>query len=122
MSVFDNKKFEAYAKEAKEKWGNTGAYREFEQRGKKDPSDALMEVFAEIGKLRSLDPASAEAQAAVARLQEFITANFYTCTRQILGGLGRMYIADERFKENIDRTGGAGTAEFVSKAIEIYCR
>ena len=122
MSVFDNKKFEAYAKEAKEKWGNTDAYREFEQRGKKDPSDALMEVFAEIGKLRSLDPASAEVQAAVARLQEFITANFYTCTRQILGGLGRMYIADERFKENIDRAGGPGTAEFVSKAIEIYCR
>ena len=78
--------------------------------------------FAEIGKIRTLNPASEQAQAMVAKLQNFITANFYNCTKQILMGLGQMYVADERFKENIDRAGGAGTAEFVAKAIEIYCK
>jgi hypothetical protein len=33
-----------------------------------------------------------------------------------------MYVADELFKANIDAAGGAGCAEFVSKAIEIYCK
>lgn len=122
MKAFDNSKFEQYKAEAKEKWGNTDAYREYEQRGSKDPGDALMAVFAQIGTLRELDPASGEAQAAVKKLQDFITANFYTCTKQILAGLGQMYLADDRFRENIDRAGGAGTAEFVSKAISIFCK
>ena len=122
MSAFDNSKFEQYKAEAKAKWGNTEAYKEYEQRGKTDQGDAMMEIFAEVGQVLHLDPASAEAQALVAKLQNFITANYYTCTKQILQGLGQMYVADERFKANIDRAGGAGTAEFVASAIEIYCR
>jgi len=58
----------------------------------------------------------------VAELQRFITENFYTCTNEILRGLGAMYTADERFKANIDRAGGEGTADFVSRAIEEYCK
>ena len=122
FKAFDVKKIESYAAEAKAKWGNTDAYREYEQRGKQDMGDALMAVFAEIGKLRDLEPASAEVQAMVKQLQDFISGNYYTCTKQILQGLGQMYVADERFKENIDRAGGAGTAEFVARAIEIYCK
>ena len=122
FKAFDVKKIESYAAEAKAKWGNTDAYREYEQRGKQDMGDALMAVFAEIGKLRDLEPASAEVQAMVKQLQDFISGNYYTCTKQILKGLGQMYVADERFKENIDRAGGAGTAEFVARAIEIYCK
>ena len=64
---------------------------------------------------------SDEAQALVKELQNYITENYYTCTNEILAGLGQMYVADERFKTNIDKNGD-GTAEFVSKAIEIYCR
>ena len=122
MSAFDNSKFESYKEEAKAKWGKTEAYREYEQRGSRDTGDGLMAVFAELGKVRQLDPASAQAQALVKKLQDFITANYYTCTKQILQGLGQMYAADPRFKENIDRAGGAGTAEFAARAIEIYCR
>lgn len=122
FKAFDTKKIEAYAAEAKAKWGGTEAYREYEQRGRQDAGDALMTVFSEIGKIRDLEPASEEAQAMVKTLQDFIAANYYTCTKQILRGLGQMYVADARFKENIDRAGGAGTAEFVSAAIEIYCR
>ena len=124
FKAFDTTKMDEYAAEAKAKWGKTDAYREYEQKhaGKQPAADGLMEVFAEIGKIRTLNPASEQAQAMVAKLQNFITANFYNCTKQILMGLGQMYVADEWFKENIDRAGGAGTAEFVAKAIEIYCK
>ena len=122
MSAFDNSKFEQYKAEAKAKWGNTEAYKEYEQRGKPDQGDAMMEIFAELGKVRHLEPASEAVQLLVAKLQQFITDHYYTCTKQILQGLGRMYVADERFRANIDRAGGAGTAEFAAKAIEIYCK
>jgi len=120
---FDTTKMDAYAAEAKAKWGKTEAYKEYEKRGGgAEAGDAMMALFAELGTLRDLSPDSAPVQAAVKKLQDFITANYYTCTKQIFAGLGRMYAADERFKENIDRSGGEGTAEFVSKAIEIYCK
>jgi len=120
---FDTAKIDQYAAEAKEKWGKTEAYQEYEQKAQKNnPSDALMALFAEIGKLRHLSPDSAEAQSAVAEIQSFITAHYYTCTKPILSGLGQMYVADERFKANIDAAGGEGCAEFVSKAIEFYCK
>lgn len=122
MSAFDNSKFEQYKAEAKEKWGKTDAYKEYERRGKDDRGDAMMAIFVEIGQVRHLDPASAQVQALVAKLQQFITDHYYTCTKQILQGLGQMYVADERFKANIDRAGGEGTAEFTSRAIEIFCK
>ena len=122
MSAFDNSKFESYKEEVKAKWGKTEAYREYEQRGSRDTGDGLMAVFAELGKVRQLDPAASEVQELVKNLQDFITANYYTCTKQILQGLGQMFAADPRFKENIDRAGGAGTADFAARAIEIYCR
>ena len=80
-----------------------------------------MQCFAEMGKLKHLDPAAPEAQAAVRRLQQFITDHFYTCTPEILAGLGEMYVADDRFRENIDRAGGEGTAQFAASAIRICC-
>ena len=62
---------------------------------------------------------SDDAQALVKELQTYMTENYYTCTKEILAGLGQMYVADERFKANINKNGD-GTAEFVSKAIESY--
>ena len=81
-----------------------------------------MDIFTEIGAIRHTDPASAEAQALIGKLRQYITDHFYTCTKPILAGLGQMYMADDRFRENIDRAGGEGCAEFVSRAIEIYCK
>lgn len=113
-TVFEN---EEYAAEARERWGGTEAYREFERRGGADKAEELMGLFKEFGAIRGEAPESPAAQAAVSRLQAFITQNFYTCTDGILKGLGEMYVSDERFKENIDRAGGEGTAEFVRAAI-----
>ena len=111
--------------EARERWGNTAAYREHEQKTKNytkekwaEANNGLMTIFAEFAacKASGASADSAEAQALVAKLQAHITENYYTCTDEILAGLGKMYVADERFKKNIDKY-GEGTAEFVSEAI-----
>ena len=119
---FDTTKMDAYAAEAKAKWGKTEAYKEYEKKSASTAPDALMALFAEIGKLRHLSPDSPEVQTMVANIQSFITDHYYTCTKQVFAGLGQMYVADERFKANIDAAGGAGCAEFASRAIEIYCK
>jgi hypothetical protein len=127
MSAFDNKEYEKYKDEAKERWGKTDAYREYEARGGKgadrDAIDGMRGIFADFARVMraGATPGSAEAQAAVEALQIHITKNFYTCTKEILAGLGQMYTADERFKANID-IHGAGTADFAAAAIAIYCR
>ena len=124
FSAFDKSEFERYAAEAKQKWGGTAQYAEYDKKPQGEKlaaADALMAKFAEIGALRALSPDSVEAQSAVRELQSFITEHFYTCTDEVLAGLGLMYTADERFKSNIDSAGGSGTAEFIGKAIEIYC-
>lgn len=126
---FDTAEINNYAAEAKEKWGKTEAYQEFENKTagqsnqqQKSDGDALMAKFAEIGALRHLTPEAPEVQEAVAGIQAFITAHYYNCTKQIFANLGQMYVADERFRRNINSVGGEGTAEFVSRAIEIYCK
>ena len=110
--------------------GNTDAYREHEQKTKNytkekwaEANDGLMAIFAEFAvcKANGVSADSAEAQALVAKLQAHTTANYYTCTDEILEGLGKMYVADERFKKNIDKY-GEGTAEFAAEAIAVYCR
>ena len=128
FSAFDNTELETYAAQAKEKWGKTAAYKEFEKKtGDKTPAqmkstgDALMDIFAEFGAIRHTAPDSEAAQALVKKLQGFITAHYYTCTPQILRGLGQMYIAGDSMTDNIDAAGGEGTAAFAHAAIEIYC-
>lgn len=125
---FDTTEADEYSAQAKAKWGKTEAYREYEQKTKGQTTQQLqatgsdlMAVFARIGTIRHLSPASPEAQAMVKELQEFITAHYYTCTKQILRGLGQMYIAGDSMTENIDAAGGEGTADFTHRAINIYC-
>ena len=117
-----------YETEVRSRWGNTDAYREHEQKTKNytkekwaEANDGLMAIFAEFAEVKSEGwlPCSDKAQALVAKLQAHITENYYTCTEEILAGLGKMYVADERFKKNIDKY-GEGTAEFVSEGIRIY--
>lgn len=119
FSSFDKTELEEYSAEAKEKWGHTDAYKEYEQRHSdlEDKTDEFMQIFAEIGKVKHLSPDCQEAQRLIKKLQKFITENYYTCTAEILKGLGEMYVSDERFKNNIDKAGGVGTSEFTAKAI-----
>lgn len=116
---FDKTELEEFTAEAKEKWGHTDAYKEYEQKhtNSADKTDEFMQIFAEIGKVKHLSPDCEEAQKLIKKLQNFITENYYTCTDEILKGLGEMYVGDQRFKNNIDKAGGIGTAEFTAKAI-----
>ena len=119
-----------YDIEAIERWGDTEAYREHSKKTAdytkekwQEVNDGLNAVIAKFAECMKSGCAaeSSEAQALVKELQSYITENYYTCTNEILSGLGKMYVADERFKENIDSHAPA-TAEFISKAIEIYCK
>jgi hypothetical protein len=112
-----------YVEEAKARWGDTAAWREFEKRSdaSKETGDRLMKLFARLGELKNLPPENDEAQAAVADIQQYITAQYYECTDEIFSGLGEMYVADERFRKNIDKAGGDGTAEFARAAIRVKC-
>ena len=112
-----------YVEEAKERWGDTAAWREFEKRPdvSKETGDGLMKLFAGLGELKNLPPESDEALAAVAEIQRYITEHYYKCTDEIFAGLGEMYAADERFRKNIDKAGGDGTAEFARAAIHVKC-
>ena len=112
-----------YYEEAKERWGDTVAWCDFEKRsGKsKETGDGLMKLFARLGKLKELPPDSDEAQAAVADIQRYITEHYYECTKEIFAGLGEVYVADERFRKNIDKAGGDGTSQFARDVIRFYC-
>ena len=129
MNAFDNSEFEKYKNEAKEKWGKTDAYKEHAERTKNyskqkwnDLAEGMDHTMAEFAVCmrKGESPDSAEVQKLVKMLQDHISENYYLCTNQILTGLGQMYVADERFKSNIDKHAD-GTAEFICEAIEIYC-
>lgn len=126
---FDAKKFDELSAQAQAIWGKTDAYKEYQQKSKgrtKAGADALngqvMDFFVRLGALRQEPPESEAVQAWVGELQAFFTDNFYTCTPQILRGLGELYAAGGSMTENIDKAGGAGTAEFAHRAIDIYTK
>ena len=129
FSAFDTSEMDQYAAEAKTKWGKTTAWQEYEQKSAgqtpdqvKSTGNELMDIFREFGTIRHLSPASEQAQALTKKLQEFITAHYYTCTKPMLQNLGQLYIAGDSMTENIDNSGGEGTAQFAHDAIEIYCK
>ena len=128
FDVFDKSEIEKYEAEIKAKWGNTKAYQEYMQKdiarnggSYSKAANQLLTMFSELGKLKHLNPDADEVQNKIAGLQQFITDNYYVCTNEILSGLGEMYVCDERFRNNIDKAGGDGTADFVRQAIVVYC-
>ena len=122
FTAFDKNKIEQYKEEVKERWGTTPAYQESEMRKVSDDApQQMMERFKQFAKVRHLPPESEEAQRLAAELQQHITDNYYTCTKEIFRGLGELYASDERFRQNIDKEAGEGTAAFVSRVIAVYC-
>ena len=134
MSEFDNIKNKAvqdmYAEEAKHRWGDTDAYKEFERKTadcseekRNDVNSGMNAIIAEFADAlkNGLSPESETSQSLVKKLQTYITDNYYTCTDDILNGLGQMYVADDRFRTNIDKNLN-GTAKYMSEAINLYCK
>ena len=128
FSAFDTSKIDEYAKQAKEYWGATPEYKEFEAKNSgrtpaetKSLGDQLMGIIAKFGTLKTKPASDPEVQQQVKKLQDFITEHYYTCSNEILYSLGQMYAAGGEFTANIDAAGGAGTAEFACEAISVYC-
>ena len=128
FTVFDTKKIDEYSNRAKEQWGKSLEYKEFEEKASKWTDEEqvkmwndFMQLFAEFGQMVSMDPTDERVQLQVKKLQDYISKHFYHCTNEILSSLGKMYSGGGEFTENIDNVGGIGTAEFTNKAIEIYC-
>lgn len=128
FKVFDTKKIEEYAKRAKEKWGDTAEYRQFEGKTEnlsKEENEVMTEefmgIFKEFGQMKEMNPSSDTVRLQVKKLKDYITEHFYECTDKILKNLGVMYISDDEFAKNIDAAGGPDTAKFASEAIESYC-
>lgn len=128
FTAFDTRKIDEYARQAKESWGNTEAYKEFEEKNKNRSleqqeaiSKEFMELFAEFGSMKNFDPADEKVQAQVEKFRAYITEHFYHCTTEILQCLGKMYSGGGSMSENIDKVGGAKTAQFVDRAICEYC-
>lgn len=127
--IFNVEEMEQYKNEVIKKWGSTSEYKEYEQKMKgktekeqQETMQKLMYFFQELGEWKGNSPEDSKVQKKIQELQQFITDHFYTCTNEILYGLGQMYVQDERMKHNIDKAGGDGTAQFVQKAITIYCK
>lgn len=128
FDAFKTEEIDQYAAEVKERWGATQVYAEYAEKEKRKSSadkeadaEQLMALFAELGTMRHLPPDRKDVQDKIGMLQHLITDKYYTCTKEILRGLGQMYVADERMRRNIDQAGGEGTAEFAQKAIAAYC-
>ena len=124
---FDPKKMDEYSVQAKALYGKTDAYKEFAQKSAgrskeqdKDLGAQVMELFTRLGKMRPCDPSCEDAQRWAKELQEFFTANYYTCTPQILGSLAESYAGGGSMTENIDKAGGAGTGAFAKEVIDLY--
>lgn len=129
FTAFDTKKIDEYTKQAKEMWGNTEAFREFEEKNKQLSADEqktfrneFMGIFAELGTMKKLNPAAEAVQAQIEKLRGYITDHFYHCTPEILKSLGESYVSCDSMRENIDNAGGTDTAAFTSKAIMEYCK
>lgn len=125
--AFDKPEIDQYTAEIKERWGNTKAYEEYQLKmskstsNSKETAEQFMSLFADLGRLKQSSPEDKQVQHIVKQIQDFITEHYYTCTDEILKGLGQMYTCDERMRQNIDSAGGDGTAEFARQAIDAYC-
>ena len=127
FKAFDTSRIDEYARKAKEAYGNTAEYREFQEKDKErddakreELNQGLMDIMAEFGAIKDTDPAGDAAQQLVNKLQGYITEHFYKCSDSILGGLGKEYSGGGEINDNIDLAGGEGTGNFIDRAIQAH--
>lgn len=117
-----------YAEEAKRRWGDSEAYKEYERRiaddtqedrdALRDGMESIIDGFAKLN-ASGTAPDHEEPRLQVKKLQKFIDEHLYHCTDEILSGLGELYVSDKRFTENIDKH-GEGTAAYIAACIRSY--
>jgi DNA-binding transcriptional MerR regulator len=125
QDLFDGFDPKAYEQEAKERWGNTDAYRESQRRTKGYTKQDWERYRAENGAVTSAlvsamaagkktDDPEVMDLAEQARL--VIDRWFYPCSHEMHTRLADMYEADPRFAENIDKA-APGLTPYLSAAI-----
>lgn len=129
FKAFDTSKIEEYAKQAKEQWGHTVEYKEYEEKSKNRSTEDFMtiredfmELYKTFGEMKTMEPENPEVQNQVKKLHDYISENLYSCSMERLLSLGEMYSENKDFTRNIDHVGGTGTASFVTEAIRVYCK
>lgn len=125
FKVFNQDELDNIQAEAKNRWGDSQAYQEFEQKEGMNfgqLSSEMTQLLARFGQFKDQSPEAPEVQELVKTYQDYISENFYPCTLEVLAGLGQMYLTDNRFSQTIDQAGGEGTAAFVSQAIAHYSK
>jgi DNA-binding transcriptional MerR regulator len=121
VEIFGTTAFsEEYAMEAEERWGDTDAWKQSQQRVSqlskddwiaiKAEGDALLEALAQA-KRDGVKPGSDAANALAARHRASIE-RFYDCGDEMHRNLVQMYLADERFTRYYDDI-EPGLAQFV---------
>jgi DNA-binding transcriptional MerR regulator len=124
-AMFDGFDPAAYEEEARERWGESEAYRESTARvaGYGEPqwleirgeAEQIVRDFAALQHAGE-DPAGAAARAVAERHRQHISRWFYECSPQAHRGLGEMYVSDERFARNYEQH-AAGLGEYLRDAI-----
>lgn len=117
---FSQKFSSEYAAEAEERWGDTDAWKQSQQRAStftkqdwlevKAEGDALLTALAEA-KRNGIKPGSDEANE-LARRHRASIERFYDCSEEMHRNLVAMYLADERFTSFYDNV-ESGLAQFV---------
>jgi DNA-binding transcriptional MerR regulator len=123
---FSKEEAAAYAKEAKERWGDTAAYKqsvarygslsESEKVAIQRASDALMK---EIAGSMSKGATSEVVQALIAKHYNNLR-HYYEPSTELYRGLADMYVADERFTRYFEKY-APGLATFMRDAMHAYC-
>lgn len=123
--LFDGFQSEAYAHEARERWGDTESWRESNARVGTYDERTLATIRAEHEQLlddfaaalqAGREPSSTEAMELAERARLHIDRWFYPLSRDAHVSLSELYLADPRFNETYERVAG-GLAAFVVESI-----
>ncbi len=129
FKAFDTSKLEAYKEQAKEQWGTTPEWQEYEGKsaGRSAQEEGglaneLLELFIPFGEMATdgTDPHSEQARAQAALIQSFISEHYYRCSDDVFRQLGQAYGSGGEFTQNINAIAGNGAAKYASRAIEAY--
>ena len=124
FAVWREFKQEEYEEEARERWGDTDAYKESKKRTARYTKADWEALGKESGAIylkmialmdAGTAPTSVEAMDAAEEHRQHITRWFYPCPREMHRGLGEHYVNDGRFTANIDRM-KAGLSDYMRQA------
>ncbi|MFC9225581.1 MerR family transcriptional regulator [Streptomyces hygroscopicus] len=112
FEVFGDFDPDQYADEVERRWGNTEAYKESQRRAASYTKEDWKRIQAEGDEITDrfvalLDagtsPRSEAAMDLAEEHRQWISRNHYQCDPELHACVGRMYVSDHRFTENIDK-------------------